>query len=276
MKKIFLSLLASLCLSAAIGQDFAPAKNFNRGRLYLYWGWNWDAFSKSDIHFTGDGHDFTLSDVRARDRQSDFTAETYLNPSNVTIPQYNFRIGYFINENWDLSIGMDHMKYVVQQEQEVGIDGTISGTLTRYDGVYSNDLINISKDFLQFEHTDGLNYANFEVRHSDFLYQIKHMRVTLQEGLGAGMLIPKTNSSLLGKARHDEFHIAGFGMGAVLALNFNFYNRFFIQTEVKGGYINMPDIRTSPAAIDRASQDFFFSQINVVVGGVYNIGKHFR
>ncbi|MCR9153445.1 MAG: hypothetical protein NXI09_04995 [Bacteroidetes bacterium] len=273
-------LLSTLCFLSLLGfckaQDHRLQKDFNRGRFYIYWGWNWDAFTDSDIHFKGEDYNFSLRDVKARDRQVDFNSENYLSLSNMTIPQYNYRLGYFINENWDLSIGMDHMKYVVQQEQDVRIDGEINGTLGRYDGVYDNDLITITKDFLQFEHTDGLNYANFEIRHTNKLYEIKQMRLSLVKGFGGGLLIPKTNSSLLGKPRYDAFHISGYGLATVVGLNFNFYNRFFIQTEFKGGFIDMPDIRTTPAAIDRASQHFYFAQINVVLGAVYNIGRHFK
>jgi hypothetical protein len=57
---------------------------------------------------------------------------------------------------------MDHMKYVVEQNQVVQIDGTISKMESPYHGEYQDDDIMIVEDFLQFEHTDGLNYENFE------------------------------------------------------------------------------------------------------------------
>ena len=68
----------------------------NKGKLYIYWGWNRGAFSNSDITFRGTDYDFTLRDVVADDRQSKFDMKTYFVPGHATIPQYNFRIGYFI------------------------------------------------------------------------------------------------------------------------------------------------------------------------------------
>jgi hypothetical protein len=39
-----------------------------------------------------------------------------------------------------------------------------------------------------------------------------------------------------------------------------FFKHFYIQGELKGGYINMQDIRTTQSIEDSASQDFFFSR----------------
>ena len=92
-----------------------------------------------------------------------FTLNNYLNPANITIPQYNFRFGYFIKDNIDVSFGIDHLKYVLEQNQLSRISGFIENSGTIYDGVYNNTLLPISEDFLKFEHSDGLNYINFQM-----------------------------------------------------------------------------------------------------------------
>jgi len=84
--------------------------------------------------------------------------------------------------------------------------------------------------------------------------------------LGAGILVPKTNTTLLNFKRYDEFHLAGYGIDAIVGLNVTFFNFFFVQSEFKQGYINMPDIRTTIFDSDRASQHFSFSQFNIVFG----------
>jgi hypothetical protein len=35
----------------------------------------------------------------------------------------------------------------------------------------------------------------------------------------------------------------------------------------------MPDIRTTLSIDDKASQSFFFSQLNIVIGGIINLNK---
>ncbi|RLD20308.1 MAG: hypothetical protein DRI69_06585 [Bacteroidetes bacterium] len=257
-----------------LSQNLSPLdQNLRQGRLYIYWGWNIGWYTKSDITFSGDDYQFTLKKVIANDRQSPFALDPYLNPLAATIPQYNFRIGYFIKEHWDVSFGIDHMKYVVQTDQIVKISGYIENTETLYDGIYEDDDIVIAEDFLLFEHTDGLNYGNIEVRRSDQLFDFNKVKINLTEGLGGGMLIPRTNTTLLNKERYDEFHMSGFGLHGVVGINATFFNVFFIQSELRGGYINMPDIRTTISTNDSASQSFFFSQLNIVFGGLINLNK---
>lgn len=245
-------------------------QNDRTGKLYFFWGWNWDWYSKSNIHFDGADYDFTLDKVVAKDRQSEFDADTYINPTNATIPQYNFRIGYFIKNNYTISLGIDHMKYVMVQNQVVKISGDIEISGTEYDGTYADENIVLTDDFLQFEHTDGLNYINIDGRRFDEIWSYEKVRINLTEGLGLGMIYPKTNATLLNFDRHDEFHVAGFGLNGVIALNISFFEWLFVQSEFKAGYINMPDIRTTSSTADKANQSIFFYQLNVVLGATIN------
>lgn len=268
---IAILILATQIVSAQNGPLIE--KNNQKGKLYVYWGWNRGWYTTSDISFGGPDYDFNLNKVVAKDRQTPFSLNAYLNPTLITIPQYNFRVGYFISKNYDISFGVDHMKYVVQSEQTVQISGYISSTETEYDGEYDNDDIIIEEGFLNFEHTDGLNYLNVEIRRFDNIFDFNKVKINLTEGFGLGALLPKTNSTLLNNERHDDFHLAGYGISAVVAINISFYEIFFIQSELKGGYINMPDIRTTMDKADRASQSFLFSQLNIVFGVSVKLGK---
>ena len=73
----------------------------------------------------GDDYDFTLYDVAAEDRQTPWDAGVYLNPGSITIPQTVARIGYYFHDHWNLSVGVDHMKYVMVTQQRATIDGYI-------------------------------------------------------------------------------------------------------------------------------------------------------
>lgn len=268
---VFFLLTGHLALAQS---NQTPGKTFQKGKLYAYWGWNRGWYSGSDINFSGADYDFMLSDVVAKDRQTPFSLDAYLNPAKISIPQYNFRVGYFIMDHYDISFGVDHMKYVVQLDQTVKISGQISGTETIYDGIYDNDDIVIEEGFLLFEHTDGLNYLNIEFRRFDNIFDFNKVKINLTEGLGAGVLMPKTNATLLNNERHDAFHLAGYGLGGVIAVNITFFDVFFIQSELKGGFISMPNIRTTMNSADLASQNFFYSQLNIVFGVIINLSKN--
>ena len=247
----------------------------NKGKFYVFWGGNRDNFTKSDIHFSGDNYDFTLNNVEANDKPKGWHID-YLNPARMTIPQTNFKIGYFLTDHYNISIGVDHMKYVMAQNQTVNMTGMISGN-PPFDGTYTNDPAILTEDFLTFEHTDGLNYIHTELSRVDDISKIFKIRntdkfqINITEGIGAGLLYPKTNAKLLGKERHDDFHVSGYGVSAKVGLNLTFFKYFFLQTELKGGYIDMSDIRTTNSPSDKASQHFFFMQRIIAFGGIFKI-----
>ena len=249
----------------------------SKHQFYVYWGWNRGWFSRSDIHFHGSNYDFRLAKVVAHDTQDPVAVDPYLNPGSITVPQTNVRIGYFLSDHWSLSLGLDHMKYVMDANQVVRITGTIRNSNTIYDGVYNNDKIRLSEDFLQFEHTNGLNYIHVALRRHDTLINLKRFRLPIafnvMEGFDAGPLLPKTNTTLLGYQRYDEFHLAGYGLGAMAGLNITFFDHIFVQSEWKGGFCNMPDIRTTEFKSDRADQHFFFSELSFLVGANFRIGN---
>lgn len=277
LRTILIVLIFSLCQLPGQAQSklIGPA---NKGKLYILWGWNWGYYSKSDIHFKGNNYDFVLEDVKAEDRQSSFSWDTYFNPATITIPQTNFRVGYYVSDNWNISFGVDHMKYFVINDQTVKINSFINEGRLDFDGDYNNDDIILTKDFLQFEHSDGLNYINAEVSYvKDLLSWTgnpkEKLQIYLTGGLGAGFLLPKTNSKLMGKPRHDDFNVAGYGLALKGGINITFFNHFFIQSELKGGFINMPNIRTTADKSDKASQHFYYLQPDILFGVIFKVAN---
>lgn len=277
-----LALLFLLVSVIGVAQTNFNKEIKNKGKFYLYWGWNRGFYSDSDITFKGDDYDFTLYDVKASDRQTPFSVNDYLNPANMTIPQTNYRIGYFFKENYTISVGVDHMKYVMNQGQTARINGQITGSYPdgnggNYQGTYSgNDMQLLDENFLQFEHTDGLNYVSVELSRFDnisefFKLNAKNFQINAMEGVGIGVLYPRTNTTLMGKVRHDDFHISGFGVSAHLGLNFTVFKHFFIMPQLKAGYINMGSIRTTQSTKDSASQSFWYRQTTIVFGGRFNL-----
>ena len=249
----------------------------NKGKFYVFWGGNRESYSKSDIRFKGADYDFTIYNVSAHDKPKGYHID-YVNPARMTIPQTNLRIGYFINDHYNISIGLDHMKYVMYNDRRVDYSGYYpeEGNNT-FGETISDDELLLTEDFLLFEHTDGLNYINTEISRVDDISGLiglpntDKFQINVTEGIGGGFLYPKTNTTLLGKDRYDEFHISGYGLSAKVGLNFTFFKYFFIQTELKGGYIEMNDIRTTKDKADSAEQNFWFFQRIIAVGGIFRL-----
>lgn len=237
---------------------------YKKGTFFALWGWNRDAYTNSDIRFKGNDYDFTLRRVKASDKQNKFSYYNYLRLDRITIPQTNFRIGYFIKDNLAITIGVDHMKYVMNQNQTVDIDGYVKPGYESH--VNEDGSIKLTEDFLTFEHTDGLNYLNSEIEYYKNFYSKGILRVNGLIGGGAGILMPRSNVMLMGNERHDAFHIAGFGLSAKGGLDVNLWNLFFLRSEVKEGYINMSSIRTTKSSDDKAHQAFWFAELTYTFG----------
>jgi hypothetical protein len=247
----------------SFGQWFPAVER--KGNLFGAWGWNRAAYSDSDIHFKGDGYDFILHNVHAKDRQTQFNADTFFSINTITIPQTNFRFGYFISDNISVTLGVDHMKYVMQNNQTVTFEGRIDDKT--YASMVQEGNVTLTPSFLTFEHTDGLNYLNTEVEYHTGIWKKRFIQVNAFGGVGFGLMMPKSNVKLMGYERNDQYHLAGAAANIKAGIECMIGKYFFLRYEGKTGYINMPDILTrGNGGEDRASQDFLFAAMDGMFG----------
>jgi hypothetical protein len=263
----------------AIAEDKASEEpkigNHQKGSFYAFWGWNRGYYSNSDVRFEGKDYDFTIKGMSASDRPTAIGIDPYLNPLDMTLPQTNFKVGYFFKDNYAISFGVDHMKYIMDQEQTAILDGYIN-VGSEHDGIYDNASLNLGQyddsgevTFLSFEHSDGLNYINVEINNFEELYAFTpNFRASRIFGVGVGFLLPKTNAKLLQNERNDDFHLSGWGAHMKTGFELS-YSSYFFRSEVKLGYIDMPDIRTTQFTSDSASQHFTFTELNFLFGSYF-------
>ena len=242
-----------------------PANGNSKKRWSVYWGWNRSNYSNGDIHFWGADHDFTLKNVGATDLQTDLGGGglfgTYLNPKEITIPQTNLRVAYQLNADTAIALNLDHMKYVVTPDQVVAISGQING-------VAQGPSVALDTNYLNFEHTDGLNIITLEYEKQRSVGWFGPGFPTKAFGLvGIGIVMPKSNVTLnmLGRARNDEFHLAGYSAGVGAGLEVDIYKDFFFRTAYKFGYVTLPDVLTSSQG-DKASHNFTYNEWLIAFG----------
>jgi hypothetical protein len=257
--------------NAIFSQTNSSYNPLKKGKMYAYWGWNYDAYSKSDISLKGADYNIKLSKVKATDSHTEVSYNNYLKLDRVTIPQTNFRIGYFIKNNLAVSLGVDHMKYVMQQNQTVNVKGVITRP-----GIYAktyNGPQVLTEDFLTFEHTDGLNYVHAEVEKYTTFYHAKTSKLIVNGYYsgGLGILLPKSNVKFLDYERTDRYHVSGFGVSAATGLQAVFFKRIILRLEGKAGYINMPNIILHKKGVEgKGKQQFFFAEGFVAIGGSFS------
>jgi len=264
----FIALTFANCFS----QDGSFAR---KGTGFFYWGYNRSIYTTSNLHFNGPDYDFTLYDVTASDRPSKFGI-LYFDPTRITIPQFNIRAGYYLTDRWAISIGMDHMKYVMDQGQIARISGIITSQASDlYQGVYLNESIEVTKELLQFEHSDGLNLVSIDIDHLLPLGQSPKLNLSYDLSLGAGgiWVVTKTNVRVLGDGLDNDFHVAGFNMAAHIALQCEWKHKFFVRAISKGGYASLPSVLIKNAAPEIGDHNFSFLEFAVVFGVNFHFGK---
>lgn len=230
------------------------------GRRYAYWGWNRSIFGKSDIHFSGIDYDFILKKVVALDRQCELGWK-YINPTRFTVPQYNTGVGYFpLRDRFSVSLNFDHMKYVMTNDQTVQIQGQIGPKH------YDDSPITLSPEFLTYEHTNGLNYVNAASDVHINLLGFKNMAIGIHVGIGAGLFAPKSNVKLMDSLRSDRYSVAGYGFDIHVGLRAKILSLPFVATALKVGIANLPNVKTTNRAEDKAAQSFWFGQSNITFG----------
>ncbi|MCK4864791.1 MAG: hypothetical protein KAT06_05140 [Gammaproteobacteria bacterium] len=261
-------ILASVLLLSFISSSHASVLN-KKGKWSVYYGYNRAEYSNSDYHLTGDGYDFTLKGVSAKDRQSDIGADPYANPFAWSVPQNNIRFSYFLTDNFAISFGNDHMKYVMDTYQTVDIDGSINiSDNTIYNKDYTDaETIDINPAFLTFEHTDGLNYVSVEFEHFIPLWLSSKGTHAFSAfwGPGIGLMYPKTNARLFSRPQNDEFHIAGSGYSIKVGVEYIF-ERWFTRLVTKFGHIDMNDAKTTADSTDTLSHKFDFTETYLAIG----------
>lgn len=243
------------CASFARAQ--APSR---KGDLYFYWGYNRSFFSTSDISFKGPGYAFTLYDVKATDRPSPF-GKVYFRPSTISIPQYVYLLGYFLSNRWHLSIGLDHLKYVVTNGQTVEISGVIDKSASvEYAGQYLSDTVVLAPELVRFEHTDGLNLASLDVGYRLPILHFgksKHC-VALNFGVGGIWVATRTDSRIFGQGINNDFHISGFSAQGKTGLLYEYGKHLFALFDLRGGMASLPWIQLRNWEPYSAEQTLFF------------------
>jgi hypothetical protein len=275
MKNILLLFMVML-ISTSWSQQ--TSKNNKRstakGSMFFYWGYNRSVYSKSNLRFIGPGYDFTLKGVQAKDRPSE-DIKTYVSLTDFTVPQFNFRIGYNIKKNWALSLGYDHMKYVMKAGPTYFLNGTINpgiDPVTNWSGTYNNEPVVTNGDTFHYENTNGLNYIHADISNVFKVYQSDkgHVALTTLWGFGAGPVLSFNDFTFAGQKNMATVSISGFGVSAHAGLRAEFFRRVFIQTNLTAGFIDQVRVKTRPNDYDsHAKQVFVYSEGNIVIGALF-------
>jgi hypothetical protein len=241
--------------------------------MFVYWGYNRSFYTDSKISFFGPGYDFSLAGVQATDRPSP-EFKTYVDPSTLTVPQFNARIGFNFKKKWALSFGYDHMKYVIVHGPTYLLSGRINpliDPISNWSGDYNTEPVTTDESILHYENTNGMNYIRAEISHIDKLVRASNaFAIYSVSGLGAGLVLNYNDFTFAGEKSMTTLSMSGVGASAHLGLRLEFFRHFFLQANNSVGFLYQHRVKTrgnDPYAYARQSLGYF--QSDLVLGGIF-------
>ena len=269
-RKILMIILGIVCLLTQKGftqkkNNWSFAKN---GSLYFSWGYNKEWYTPSTVHIrqASLGNDYKMVRVKGHDHPG---WDEGLLSIPFTIPQYNYRLGYFFNEKQDLAIeiNFDHTKYIISDNQDVHIKGQFEGNKA-----------DITRHFSEAEGSyyylnNGANFLLFNLVKRFPLVQPgkkNNFKLDLLAKAGIGPVIPHVQNSLFGQKNEPGFQIGGWNTGVETAFRLTAFKYVYLELAQKFDYARYSNLKVYEG---RARQSFGCYELILNLGFTLPTGK---
>ncbi len=229
----------------------------DKGTISLSWGYNRSFFTKSNIHFKGAGYDFTLFKVEAYDHPEPFTTSY----RQVIFPeQFNIQVGYFIKHNWELSLSLARMRYIIADENRVHLSGTIDPQMnSTWKGEHTGLPVTTHRDSFHYEN-NVLNSARLSLTRIDnrlYFGRRRWLMISSMLGITIEGLISNNTFTFAQKKSLNTSSFSGYGFSINAGLRFEFFQRFFISTCARGGLHHQFNVKTRPFELNTGAKQFY-------------------
>ena len=253
----------------AIGQELTPKKHKIKS-LYFSWGYNEEWYTNSTVHVEQDaiGNYYKLMNVDGHDHKGWDEKGLIFNKA-LTIPQYNYRLGFYINEKQDLAIELnfDHTKYIIANNQTIRLKGTLAGKAVDTNIVFSE--ANGDYYFLN----NGANFFLFNIVKRWGVYKSagNNFRLDFTGKVGVGPVVPHVQNSFFGVANDPHFQIGGWNTGVETAFRATFMKYAYLEFSQKGDYARYSGLRIADGI---ARQHFGTYELILSLGVFLPTSKH--
>ena len=248
----------------------------DQNNWYFSWGYNKDYWSKSDIHVNQPGlnNNFTVHNVAASD---DPAWNSNLLNKDLMVPQYNIRIGYFLNHThtWAIELSFDHTKYNSNVNQIARITGVIAGSTVDEDKA-------LTEDYFRYIMHNGANHLmlNFVRRAPLFTIPGTSIKIVGVGRFGAGILIPHPINTIFGNKvdvgpkkwgnlfgwRNGWWQVGGWTTGISLGIQSILYKTIYLEFVDKEAYSSFRDIQVYQG---RADQKVWLNELILNLGTTF-------
>jgi hypothetical protein len=250
---------------------------FRDAEWYGSWGYNKEYWSPSDIHVSQPslGSNFTISGVHGTD---EFSFDDMFNPTDFFGPQYNIRIGRFIDDARTIAVelSLDHSKYQTTIGQSAQVNGTINGVPVNSSQVLSANYFN------EVLH----NGANHVMLNGVYRYPLigqtnETLSVAAIAKAGLGIMLPHTTDTILGNTNsvgpktlgnsvglnNGWWQLNGWTAGVEGGFRFVVFKPVYLELTDKIAYSRFDDL---PAYLGTIQQSLWMNEIIVSIGFTYD------
>lgn len=231
------------------------------GNFYFSWGYNKEWYTNSTIHVNqtlpGLGAaNYEFVNIEGKDKKG--WENLFHIP--LTIPQYNYRIGYFFNKEQDLGIeiNFDHTKFQVVQGQTAHVRGTVGAQ--SFDSSFV-----VNEHNLHYELNNGANFFLFNLVKRFHLSETanQHFKLDYLMKVGVGPVVPHVYNVIWGFQNKQGFQLGGWNTGVETSLRATFFKYFFLDLAQKLDYARYSNLRVFQG---RAKQDFLCYEVILSAG----------
>lgn len=209
------------------------SKKKKKGEIYFSWGYNTEWYTRSTVKVSQPdlNNHYSLKNVKGHDHRG---WDEGLFSKALTIPQYNYRLGYFFNDKNDLGveINFDHTKFIIQDGQSIRMKGTFKGR-----SVDSSIVFSEPNGFYYFLN-NGANFLLFNIVKRWHWYTDKsnHVKIDALGRAGIGPVIPHVENSLFGDKNSPGFQLGGWNTGVEGAIRSTFFKYAYLEFAGKLDY----------------------------------------
>ena len=272
-KSIFsaIALTSLLFTQVASAQQAEPAKHKKKihiRSMYASWGYNEEWYTHSTVHVQQNslGNSYDLVHVRASDHKG--WDQNFFHKA-FTIPQYNYRLGFYINEKQDLAIegNFDHTKYLINDGSTIQLKGTLNNKSANQNVSFAG-----ANGFYYYLN-NGANFLLFNLVKRIGLYSTKnnYLHVDLTGKVGIGPVIPHVQNSFFGEQNDPHFQFGGWNTGAETAVRVTVLKYGYLEFSQKVDYARYSNLKIYDGT---AKQNFGTYELILSVGAFIPTIKH--
>lgn len=271
IRDIFRNLLVTGTLSLVAAGSVSAQKSTRspkHGSVYFSWGYNTAWYTKSTVGIKQPslGNDFEMVKVNGHDNKG---WNYRLLKQELTIPQYNYRLGYYFNSKQDLAIeiNFDHVKYIIEDNQQIRLTGKMNNLPIDQDITFSR------QNGFYYYLNNGANFLLFNLVKRKNLYSTidRKLYVDFTGKAGIGPVIPHVENSLFGKKNDKGFQIGGWNAGIETALRVTFMRYAYLEFAQKVDYARYSNLKVYEG---RARQSFGTYELVLSLGAILPTSKN--